>query len=182
MRPRLATALIFLCATTAALAQAGQPDSAYLRALAGRPLPTLHYTLDLTHPNGHLANVTLVAPAPTPATRIELPAFYPGRYSVFNFAVNVQQPAAFCQAGAKPAAADRPLPFARVDPNTWEVRNGACRQIRWQYRVYGNKPLDGTFFQVDAAHANLNGGPVYMYLPDDKPNPVTLDILVPAGW
>ncbi|HVA65134.1 MAG TPA: hypothetical protein VNF74_15520 [Terriglobales bacterium] len=182
MRPRLATALICLCASTAALAQAGQPDAAYLRALAGRPLPTIHYTLDLTHPSGHLANVTLVAPAPTPATRIELPAFYPGRYSVFNFAVNVQQPAAFCQAGVKPAAADRPLPFARVDPNTWEVRNGACRQIRWQYRVYGNKPLDGTFFQVDAAHANLNGGPVYMYLPDDKPNPVTLDILAPEGW
>jgi predicted metalloprotease with PDZ domain len=172
----LALAAAFSLAAFAS-AQTGQPDASYLRALAGRPgLPVMHYTLDLTHPNDHLAAVTLVAPASHPATRIQLPAWYPGRYSIYNFAVNVQQAAAFCDAG------DQPLPFHRVDPNTWQVDNGSCRRIRWQYRVYGNTPLNGSFFQVDATHANLNGGPVYMYPDGDKPNPVELDIRVPQGW
>jgi len=171
----LVAAVMLTCGLAAA--QSGQPDAAWLRALAGPAgLPPMQYTLDLTHPNNHLANVTLVAPTPTPSTRILLPAWYPGRYSIYNFAVNVQQPQAHCVAGGAP------LPFHRVDPNTWQVDNGHCRQIRWQYRVYGNTPLNGSFFQVDAAHANLNGGPVYMYLEGDKPNPVTLDIEAPSDW
>lgn len=168
--------------TSAAVAQTGQPNASYLRALAGAPLPLIRYTLDLTHPNNHLAAVAMVAPTQGATTRVEMPAFYPGRYSIFNFAVNVQQPAAFCQLGPAPAASDPPLPFSRIGPNGWEIANASCRQIRWQYRVFGDHPLDGTFFQVDAAHANLNGGPVYMYIPGDKPNPVQLDILVPHGW
>ncbi|MFI5268210.1 MAG: hypothetical protein ACHQ7M_12620, partial [Chloroflexota bacterium] len=171
---RIWTIVLLACALAAA--QSGQPNASFLRALAGKPLPEVHYTLDLTHPNDHLAAVTLEFPAPKSATRVLLPAFYPGRYSIFNFAVNVQQPVAYCAQGG--AA----LPFHRFDPNSWEIENGACHSIRWQYRVYGDRPLDGTFFQLDATHANLNGGPVYMYPEGDKPNPVTLVILAPAGW
>lgn len=172
-----------LAVTTFAAAQMGQPNASYLHDLAGAAnLPTIRYTLDLTHPNNHLAAVTMVAPATDAETRFALPAWYPGRYSIYNFAVNVQQPAAYCQPESVPAASNPPLSFDRADPNTWEVHNGACRQIRWEYHVYGNTPLNGSFFQVDATHANLNGGPVYMYIPGDKPNPVTLEIIAPAGW
>src|SRR6185437_2272848 len=170
------TSTLLVLAASLAAAQAGQPNASYLKELAVKPLEPLHYTLDLTHPNGHLAAVRLEFRAPQPQARVQMPAFYPGRYSIFNFAVNVQQPAAFCAEGG--AA----LPFHRIDPNTWEIENGDCRQVRWQYRVFGERPLDGTFFQVDATHANLNGGPVYMVPEGDKPNPVLLDIQAPRGW
>lgn len=159
-------------------AQRGQPNASYLQALAGPAgLPTIHYTLDLTHPADHLAAITIEAPATGAQTIFDMPAWYPGRYSIYNFAVNVQQTRASC---AGPSG--DPLPVRRLDPNRWAVTNGNCRQVRWQYRVYGAQPLNGSFFQLDDAHANLNGGPVYMYPETAKPDPVALDILAPAGW
>lgn len=173
-RALLAAAAAALIAQPAA-AQTGQPNAPYLRALAVGAHPTLRYTLDLRQPNTHLAAVTLLAPSPGPALIFELPAWYPGRYSIYNFAVNVQQAHATCAAGGAP------LPVRRLDPNRWRVSTAGCGSVRWQYRVYGNT-LNGSFFQLDATHANVNGGPVFMVPEGAKPDPVRLRILAPPGW
>jgi predicted metalloprotease with PDZ domain len=158
-------------------AQAGQPNASYLAALAAQPArPVVTYQLDLTRPGTHLAQVTLTAPATGAATILEMPVWYPGRYSVFHFAANVQQTSADCASTGKPLTAER------QSPHSWIVHNGRCASIQWRYRVYGNKPLDGSFFQLDSAHADLNGGPVFMYVAGEKPNPVRLSIQAPAGW
>jgi predicted metalloprotease with PDZ domain len=176
----LACALALAAATALlapwAAAQAGQPNAAYLRALAVGRHPTLRYTLDLRQPNGHLAAVTLLAPSPGARIVFAMPAWYPGRYSIYNFAVNVQQARASCAAGGAPLA------VRRLDPNRWQVSTGGCPTVRWQYRVYGNTPLNGSFFQLDATHANLNGGAVFMVPEGDKPDPVRLHILAPPDW
>ncbi len=170
----MAAAAAALLAASAA-GQAGQLNARYLRAIAVRTHPTLRYTLDLRQPDTHLAGVTLTVPSPGPAIVFAMPAWYPGRYSIYNFAVNVQQAHAVC------AANGQPLPVRRLGPNRWQVTSGGCARVRWQYRVYGNT-LNGTFFQLDAIHANVNGGPVFMYPEGDKPDPVRLHILAPRGW
>lgn len=163
--------------TLGAAAQSGQPNASYLAALALTPArPLVHYQLDLTRPGTHLAQVTLTAPATGPVTTIAMPVWYPGRYSIYHFPANVQQAGAWC------STTGAALPVKRSSPHSWTVHNGACATLRWRYRVFGHLPLNGSFFQLDAAHANLNGGPVFMYVQGEKPNPVQLTITLPGGW
>ena len=51
----------------------------------------------------------------------------------------------------------------------------------FSYKVFGND-LSGTFSQLDARHANINGGCVFMYVVNHKPDPVALSIKAPNGW
>jgi predicted metalloprotease with PDZ domain len=47
--------------------------------------------------------------------------------------------------------------------------------------VFGDD-LSGTFSQLDARHANYNGGSIFMYIVGHKPDPVSLTINPPSGW
>lgn len=160
------------------IALAAQSDPAH-QARGGTPTPGphyhIHYTLDLTHPANHLFGVTMqVADVNAPALRVQMPVWYPGRYSVYNFAVNVQNVGAHCDGGAA-------LSVNRLDSTNWEVDTQGCRTVDFTYRVYGNT-LTGSFSQLDTTHANLNGGSVLMYVPGHQGDPVSLDVQAPAGW
>ncbi len=54
-------------------------------------------------------------------------------------------------------------------------------QLTIRYKVFGND-LSGTFSQLDERHANYNGGSLFMYVVNHKPDPVKLVIDPPAGW
>ena len=49
-----------------------------------------------------------------------------------------------------------------------------------RYKVFGND-LSGTFSQLDSRHANYNGGSIFMYVVNHKPDPVKLEIDPPGG-
>ena len=49
------------------------------------------------------------------------------------------------------------------------------------YQVFGDD-LSGTFSQLDARHANFNGGSVFVYVAGHKQDPVSLQIGAPRGW
>lgn len=156
------------------------PMSPSANPLAGWPhngAYHLVYSLDLTHPDNHLIRVSLdVSGYRRRALSFRLPVWYPGRYSVYNFAANLQQFHAYCLAGGHP-----PLPVVRTGPSRWRVRTLGCDHLRVQYRIFANT-LTGSFAQFDRTHANLNGGPIYIYIPGHKPDPVRLRVRVPAGW
>jgi len=140
------------------------------------PRLDIHYQLDLRRPANHLVDVDINVGALTGAPLdFQMPWWYPGRYSIFNFGVNVQDVGVRC---LEPAG---PLSALRTQPATWHVDPAACHRLDFHYLAYNNT-LDGTFAQLDGTHANLNGGSVYMYVAGHKPDPVTLDILAPAGW
>jgi len=105
-----------------------------------------------------------------------MPAWAPGRYAVYDFAKNVQE---FEAAGAQ----NQELPWTKLDKQTWHVTTGdAAGSVRVRYRVYGND-LTGSFSQLDASHANVNGAPVYMYVDGHKQDPLTLTIEgPPLDW
>ncbi|HZT72067.1 MAG TPA: PDZ domain-containing protein [Terriglobales bacterium] len=151
-------------------------------AAAQAPAPlTIAYNLDLTHPANHLIGVTIQAAArdggALPASlQLLMPAWYPGRYSIYNYAVNVQNLAAQC--ASDPAAA---IKLTRLGPSRWQIDSGGCHALTVSYRVYANT-LTGSFAQLDRTHANVNGGPVFAYFAGHKADPVSLRIAAPEGW
>lgn len=152
----------------------------------GEKLQSVHYRLSMSRPVSHLFEVVIEVELPdgsTPETiQFQMPKWSPGRYAVFDFAKNVQEfraLAGICPQSAKCKMA--PLPVERSDNQTWSVATRGNKSITVSYKVFGND-LSGTFSQLDARHANFNGGSIFMYVVDHKPDPVTLTINPPSGW
>ena len=144
------------------------------------------YQLSMSNPASHLFEVSLTVEPQKGAEAIDfqMPRWSPGRYAVFDFAKNVQEvraetscpPAGSCPQGAV-------LPVTRLDTQTWRVfpQNAVSRGVTLTYKVYAND-LSGTFSQLDARHANFNGGSIFMYVVGHKQDPVRLTINAPANW
>jgi predicted metalloprotease with PDZ domain len=140
----------------------------------------------MSRPVSHLFEVTIEVELPEgqppDSLDFQMPKWSPGRYAVFDFAKNVQQFEALggiCPQGAQcklPA-----FPATRVDDQTWRVATTNTHRLTIRYKVFGND-LSGTFSELDSRHANYNGGSIFMYVVNHKPDPVRLEIKPPAGW
>jgi len=143
--------------------------------LTPQPLE-LAYTVRVDRPTTHLADIEIVAhQVETANLNFVMPAWAPGRYAIYDFAKNVQE---FSAEGA----GDHPLPWIKLDKQTWRVdARQAAGTVHAHYQVFAND-LTGSFSQVDSVHANLNGPSVFMYVDGHKPDPITLRIDAPAEW
>jgi predicted metalloprotease with PDZ domain len=160
-------------ALIAALAIAA-PSVAAQAAQSTAPLQ-LEYQLRIEQPSKHLAQVEIDARAvAAPTVDFVMPAWSPGRYAIYDFAKNVQEFSATDADG-------HPLEWSQPDKQTWRVETGGAAEVRARYKVFGND-LNGSFSQIDATHANLNGASIFMYIAAHKPDPIHLDITAPAGW
>jgi predicted metalloprotease with PDZ domain len=149
----------------------------------------IKYWLAMSHPSSHLFEVTVEVglPAETKIKSLDfqMAKWSPGRYAVFDFAKNVQEVKA---RPACPAGLDCTLPnlsLTRVDNQTWRAELGSFAppglSVMFSYKVFAND-LSGTFSQLDARHANFNGGCVFMYVANHKQDPVSLSIDPPQTW
>ena len=150
------------------------------------PLRSITYRLSMSRPVSHLFEVVIEIELPDELkdkpVELQMPKWSPGRYAVFDFAKNVQEFRAM--AGICPPRAQckmSPRPVKRIDDQTWQVDTQGSSSVTINYKVFGND-LSGTFSQLDERHANYNGGSIYMYVVDHKPDPVKLVIDPPAGW
>jgi predicted metalloprotease with PDZ domain len=151
------------------------------------PFRAVTYRLSMSRPVSHLFEVTIeVERAPEAGARsldFQMPKWSPGRYAVFDFAKNVQEFRALggiCpQAGLKCVQPD--FPVSRIDDQTWRVETMNTHSLTIRYKVFGDD-LSGTFSQLDSRHANFNGGSIFMYVVNHKPDPVKLIIEPPQGW
>ncbi len=143
------------------------------------------YTLSMPRPVSHLFEVSVQVELPTPTEFVDfqMPRWSPGRYAVFDFAKNVQGFSAYDNQDCPDnnECINLPLPVTRIDDQTWRVQPKKFRKFQVQYKVFGDD-LSGTFAQLDARHANYNGGEIFMYVVGHKPDPVTLKINPPATW
>ena len=154
-------------------------------------LRSLTYHLKMSRPVSHLFEVTIEVELGNDATAssidFQMPKWSPGRYAVFDFAKNVQEVSArlACPAGLDCTLANPTV--MRVDDQTWRVDLPHFKlpekqlTVFFNYKVFGND-LSGTFSQLDSRHANFNGGSIFMYVVNHKPDPVKLMIDPPAGW
>ncbi len=151
-----------------------------------QPIPPplyINYKLAMPRPASHLFQVTIEPDLPTPTDYIDfqMPRWSPGRYAVFDFAKNVQEVRAQSRCRSFNQNCEiKPLPVTRLDDQTWRVttRGVSCTL---NYKVFGDD-LSGTFAQLDARHANYNGGEIFMYVVGHKQDPVALRINAPANW
>jgi predicted metalloprotease with PDZ domain len=146
----------------------------------------ISYQLSMSNPASHLFEVSLTVEPPKGVETVDfqMPRWSPGRYAVFDFAKNVQEvraetacpPTGTCPQGSV-------LPVTRLDTQTWRVfpQNTVSRGVTVTYKVFAND-LSGTFSQLDARHANFNGGSVFMYVVGHKQDPARLTINAPANW
>jgi predicted metalloprotease with PDZ domain len=131
----------------------------------------------MSHPASHLFEVTIdvQVPATERATYIDfqIPMWQPGRYSVADFAKNVQE--------FNARSGNVPLSWMKIDNQTWRVQRGTNRSVTVAYRMFGDD-LSGTYAQLDIGHANYTGGELFMYIAGHKPDPVQLRIEPPPNW
>ncbi|MBA2702508.1 MAG: M61 family metallopeptidase [Blastocatellia bacterium] len=161
-------------------------SAAFAFPQSDQPLRSITYRLSMSRPVSHLFEVTMEVELPEgerpKSLDFQMPKWSPGRYAVFDFAKNVQQFEALggiCPRGAQ--CKMQTLPFKRFDDQTWRVPIMNIQRLTVRYKVFGND-LSGTFSQLDSRHANYNGGSIFMYVVNHKPDPVKLEINPPAGW
>jgi predicted metalloprotease with PDZ domain len=149
-------------------------------------LASINYSLTMSRPVSHLFEVKIEAKMAEGSSPeyldFQMPKWSPGRYSVFNFAKNVQEVSAI--SSNCPDFSDCPVanvPAIRIDDQTWRVMTLGNRKVEVSYKVFGDD-LSGTFSQLDARHATFNGGSIFMYIVGHKQDPVKLSIGPPKGW
>lgn len=176
-RAALLLALVLLLCVSGGCARASTPDET--------PLASINYRLSMPRPATHLFEVEIEVELAKDATAdhldFQMPRWSPGRYSVFDFAMNVQE---FSASRLCPESADcKPAPLAvtRLDNQTWRVQTRESPRLRIAYKVFGDD-LSGTFSQLNERHANYNGASLFMYIVGHKPDPVRLRIDAPTGW
>lgn len=144
----------------------------------GAPRYDIAYVFEARDPATHTATIRLrVSGALSDSTLIQLPAWYPGRYAIYNFAANVQQVHAACDG--------RSVAAPKVDKQTWVVHCPAplrgTRTIDFESQVWWND-LNGSDTQIDSLHVNVNPGNVFPYVVDHKPDSVSVTYMGPEGW
>ncbi len=141
------------------------------------PLKSITYRLSMSRPVSHLFEVSILIELPDELKdkplQLQMAKWSPGRYGVFDFAKNVQE--------VRAVAAGAARPVSRINDQTWSVSPAGAGNLTVSYKVFAND-LDGTFSQLNARHANYNGGSIFMYVVGHKPDPVKLTIQAPAGW
>jgi predicted metalloprotease with PDZ domain len=135
----------------------------------------LEYHLRIARPTTHLAEIEIDARGVRASTLdFAMPAWSPGRYAIYDFAKNVQE---FEAAGGEGLA----LAWSQPDKQTWRVETAGAGEVRVRYKVFGND-LNGSFSQIDATHADLNGASIYLYVAAHQADPIHLTVEAPEGW
>ena len=155
-------------------------------AAQDQPLRSITYRLSMSRPASHLFEVAIEVELPdelkNKPVEFQMAKWSPGRYAVFDFAKNVQEfraasgicpPRTLCDLGMRLVT--------RVDDQTWSVDPLGSSSLTITYKVFAND-LSGTFSQLDPRHGNYNGGSIFMYVVNHKPDPVKLVIDPPKGW
>lgn len=161
-------------------------SAAFTLAQSDSPLRSITYRLSMSRPVSHLFEVSMEVELPEgqlpKSLDFQMAKWSPGRYAVFDFAKNVQQFEALGGICPRDAQCKMPsFPVTRVDDQTWRVATMNTHRLTIRYKVFGND-LSGTFSQLDSRHANYNGGSIFMYVVNHKPDPVKLEIVPPIGW
>ena len=149
--------------------------AAALLVSATRAEATVDYTIDLTSPEHHLAQVGITFPAtPAPYLDVKMPAWRTGRYTILDLANGVRRFTATDAAG-------RPLGWQKIDKSTWRIQLPTTATVRVGYELYGNQ-LGLRTRHIDDSHAYLDASAVFMYADRYRADDVSVALNVPPAW
>jgi predicted metalloprotease with PDZ domain len=135
---------------------------------------TVRYTIGWDNPASQLYHVTVTAAARGEPLVFSLPAWRPGRYTVQNYAANVQSVRAR-------GANGKTLPARWIDLDSWRVDPGTAGSVTLEYDYYAHTfDAGSSTLTPDAAYFN----PVNLlpWVEGRKASPATLTLEAPAEW
>ena len=153
--------------------------------------PRVHYTIAITDPKSHYADVTLRLEELTPgAVDVYMPVWTPGSYLVREFAKNVESVGAIglnsdeskMVFAEKPANFGTAIAHTKLDKNTWRLtipKNVAA--VEFRYKVYCFELSVRTSF-IDEDQALLNMASVLMTVKGSEHLGGDLAIDHPVRW
>ncbi len=147
------------------------------RAAAQRPgAYSIAYRIAMPVPASHLFDIQIdVGGLSADTLALQMPVWSPGRYAPMFFAKNVQDFTVTTPSG-------QPVRWERTDGSRWRLFVKGLSAVRVRYRSYADAPMSGTFSVLDTIHATWNGPSLFIYVEHHKPDPVSLHVVLPAGW
>jgi predicted metalloprotease with PDZ domain len=136
---------------------------------------TVTYSLKITDAPHHLAQVAAKFP-PTESASMDfiMPAWRLGKYKILNLANGIRN---FTVTNTNGDI----LKAAKIDKNTWRVQLPRPTPVTVTYQLYANQ-LDTRARHIDDSHAYLDGASTFVYSPQFKDTPLTVDLDVPENW
>ncbi|MCO7223900.1 M61 family metallopeptidase [Pleionea sp. CnH1-48] len=145
----------------------------FLCCIAYADKPQVHYTITMTQPEHHLAEVKVSFPAyEGDYLDVMLPAWRTGRYEILDLANGIRH--------FKATSKGKALKWKKVNKSQWRVfAQGKPFSIR--YQVYANQ-LGNRTRHIDDTHAFLDASAVFMYSPQFRAAPLEVSLKTPRKW
>ncbi|WP_144213779.1 M61 family metallopeptidase [Shewanella donghaensis] len=138
-------------------------------------LAEVTYTIDLTQPEHHLANVNVSFPQTSKDhLTVNLPVWRTGKYVVLPLADGVRSFNATDDNG-------QALQWQRTETGEWQVQLSKPTAVNISYQLYAND-LGTRVRHIDRSHAYLDASGVFMYSPEFRSEPISVSMDVPQGW
>ena len=140
---------------------------------SGALAQSISYTITLTSPEQHLAEVQIILPPGAAKRDLQLPVWN-ALYQIRDFAQYVNWIRAKDRSGQS-------LALVEMDKSRWQIAGAAAGAIV-EYQIYLDSP--GPFgVQLNSHHAFLNLAQVLMYPVDARASPLTVRFShIPEGW
>ncbi len=137
--------------------------------------PPVKYQFTVTDAKHHLADVSITFPdVGTKTLTVKLPVWRTGRYEILNLSKNINQFSAVDASG-------QTLNWDKTDKNSWKVLLKQPGEVTINYQVYANS-LKQRVAHIDETHAFLDASGVFMYAPNLRKQPLTVNLTVPETW
>lgn len=135
----------------------------------------INYQLTVTDAQHHLADVNITFPnISTEVLTVKLPVWRSGRYEILNLSKNINQFSAHNDQ-------NKALSWRKVDKNTWEISLKQAGDVTINYQVYANT-LKHRVAHIDETHAFLDASGVFMFSPELRDQPLSVELNVPDAW
>jgi predicted metalloprotease with PDZ domain len=156
-----------------------QPKIFRLAMLLATGLPalcqTFAFTVSMEHPANHYYHVELRSGGLSgDAQDFKMPVWMPGYYRIMDYSKDVVNFQAADGAG-------HPVPWIKINKNTWRVKTAGAAQIVVSYDVYAFTRFVGNN-SLDDRRGYFVGPAMYVYVPGMIDRPATVRFRLPQGW
>ncbi|MEZ4696743.1 MAG: PDZ domain-containing protein [Rhodothermales bacterium] len=137
--------------------------------------PSIVYDVSWDNASDHYYSVSVdVGDLTRETVEVAMPAWRPGRYILQNYSKYVIDFSATAPDGS-------PLPFEKVDKDTWRIVTLGNKSVTAHYKTYANV-LDAGESYLDEGEAYVNPVSILVYVRDRMTEPVGLKLKQPDGW
>lgn len=133
----------------------------------------IRYFVSWKNPASHLFDIRMqIEGVDESSLSAAMPAWVPGSYEILDSARHVQE--------FEARAGGRKLSWKRLDKQTWQIQSKGARSVEIRYRLFANT-VNCTASSLDATHAHITGGTVFLYLVGHLDSPHELSIEIPRA-